>query len=135
MLLMLGFFGLLVMTATPVHMIPTRLRETRDHLLHRGSGRDGRTTPRPAGLARAEDAAEPRRRGAGASPEGQLAGDEAFEQAASRRPGQGPAPRGEAPDRPGVLAPVLVTGRDRGCIRSRTPSGLGAPHLAPGLRR
>src|SRR6478672_7152200 len=35
-LLMLGFFGLLVMTATPVHMIPERLAELRDHLLHRG---------------------------------------------------------------------------------------------------
>src|SRR6476620_4325207 len=34
-LLMLGFFGLLVMTATPVHMLPTRLTELRDHLLHR----------------------------------------------------------------------------------------------------
>ena len=34
-LLMLGFFGLLVMTATPVHMIPERLAELRDHLLHR----------------------------------------------------------------------------------------------------
>ena len=35
-LLMLGLFGLLVMTATPVHQIPERLREVRDHLLHRG---------------------------------------------------------------------------------------------------
>jgi S-DNA-T family DNA segregation ATPase FtsK/SpoIIIE len=36
-LLMLGFFGILVLTATPVHMIPERLGELRDHLLHRGA--------------------------------------------------------------------------------------------------
>src|SRR5665811_361175 len=35
LLLLLGFFGVLVMSATPVHMIPTRLRELRDRLLRR----------------------------------------------------------------------------------------------------
>src|SRR5689334_12692621 len=75
-LLMLGFFGLLVMTATPVHMIPTRVAELRDHLLHRGP-----VAPDPTAVpAAAED--KPKRRRRVIDPEGPLEGDEAFEQAA-----------------------------------------------------
>src|SRR5215218_1500355 len=36
LLALLAFFGLLVITATPVHQIPERLREFADHLLGRG---------------------------------------------------------------------------------------------------
>ncbi|HET8765839.1 MAG TPA: DNA translocase FtsK 4TM domain-containing protein, partial [Pedococcus sp.] len=96
-LLMLGFFGVLVMTATPVHMIPERLAELRDHLLHR----EHREEPV------AEPVAEKPRRRRRPEPEGPLEGDEAFEQAAlvdkdgkRLRPGQ------KRPTAPGVLPPA-----------------------------
>jgi DNA segregation ATPase FtsK/SpoIIIE, S-DNA-T family len=99
-LLMVGFFGLLVMTATPVHMIPTRLGELRNHLLHRSTPADGDAT------GAVED--KPRRRRRVPEPEGPLEGDEAFEQAAlvapdskRLRPGQ------KRPTAPGVLVPGL----------------------------
>jgi S-DNA-T family DNA segregation ATPase FtsK/SpoIIIE len=41
LLALLAFFGLLVITATPVHQIPERLREFGDHLLGRGEYDDG----------------------------------------------------------------------------------------------
>lgn len=98
-LLMLGFFGLLVMTATPVHMIPTRLAELRDHLLHRGPAQEAATAP--------VDAEEkPRRRRRVIEPEGPLEGDEAFEQAALVAPdGRRFRPGEKRPTSPGVLAP------------------------------
>jgi DNA segregation ATPase FtsK/SpoIIIE, S-DNA-T family len=103
LLLMLGCFGVLVLTATPVHMIPARLGELRDRLLRRplesegsGEGDDqdakgkSRNRPRPVG-------------------EGPFDGDEAFRQAAivasakaaaaAFRPGQ------KRPTAAGVLAP------------------------------
>lgn len=96
LLLLLAFFGVLVVTATPVHEIPQRLRDLHDRLTGRepdpeGSGAEpggpqeatGRVGRRPRGG----------RRKGGAGP---LAGDEAFEKAvvdpqAGR--GEGPAPR------------------------------------------
>src|SRR5918911_4481984 len=56
LLLLLAFFGLLVITATPVHQIPQRLRELHDALTHadRGSDRDqlgGHGDPSDAGVA------------------------------------------------------------------------------------
>jgi S-DNA-T family DNA segregation ATPase FtsK/SpoIIIE len=103
LLLMLGCFGVLVLTATPVHMIPARLGELRDWLLRRPPESEGsaegddqdakgkrRTRPRPVG-------------------EGPFDGDEAFRQAAivasakaaaaAFRPGQ------KRPTAAGVLAP------------------------------
>jgi S-DNA-T family DNA segregation ATPase FtsK/SpoIIIE len=99
-LLMLGFFGILVMTATPVHMIPTRLAELRDHLLHRGAA-----VPETDPIAGAvED--KPRRRRRVIDPEGPLEGDEAFEQAALVAPdGRRFRPGEKRPTSPGVLAP------------------------------
>ncbi|WP_082590866.1 DNA translocase FtsK [Phycicoccus sp. Soil748] len=96
-LLMLGFFGLLVMTATPVHMIPERLAELRDHLLHRAA-----VEPEPVEVV--ED--KPRRRRRVIEPEGPLDGDEAFEKAAVVVPdGKGLRPGEKRPTAPGVLAP------------------------------
>ncbi|GAA2168517.1 FtsK/SpoIIIE family DNA translocase [Pedococcus bigeumensis] len=99
-LLMLGFFGLLVMTATPVHMIPTRLTELRDHLLHRDHLDDAAPAP-------VQDADErPKRRRRVIDPEGPLEGDEAFEQAALVAPdGRRFRPGEKRPTSPGVLAP------------------------------
>ncbi len=97
-LLMLGFFGLLVMTATPVHMIPTRLTELRDRLLHRGA----EPTEAPAEAS----SPKPRRRRSAADPDGPLTGDEAFEQAAVVAPdGRRFRPGEKRPTSPGVLAP------------------------------
>lgn len=103
--LLLGFFGLLVVTATPVHRIPSRLQAVYDTLTgnHRGEraeaddadglalaegvsrhdGTDEETAPRRRGrkprktkAQRAAEAAELER------PEGGFSGDEAFETAA-----------------------------------------------------
>ena len=99
-LLMLGLFGLLVMTATPVHMIPTRLAELRDHLLHRGSAGPATDALVDAGEDR------PKRRRRVIDPEGPLEGDEAFEQAALVAPdGRRFRPGEKRPTSPGVLAP------------------------------
>ncbi|MEZ0163829.1 DNA translocase FtsK [Kineococcus sp. LSe6-4] len=106
-LVLLGFFGVLVLTATPVHAIPSRLREAYERLTHhphrpapapRASREDRRDLPASAlarqRAARAVEAgpgegedAPPRRRGRkAAAQEAQEAaarvGDEAFEQAA-----------------------------------------------------
>jgi S-DNA-T family DNA segregation ATPase FtsK/SpoIIIE len=112
LLLLMGFFGILVMTATPVRMIPARLGELRDRLLHH---------PRQS-QSRAEqdgdqEEVEPRakrtlRRRPGPVGTGPFDGDEAFRQAAivakakadklaaaEFRPGQ------KRPTAPGVLAP------------------------------
>ena len=100
-LLMLGFFGLLVMTATPMHQIPQRLGELRDHLLHRGAPVDG-------GPVVEVEAAEPkpRRRRRVIDPEEPMDGDEAFEQAALVAPdGRRLRPGEKRPTSPGVLAP------------------------------
>jgi S-DNA-T family DNA segregation ATPase FtsK/SpoIIIE len=113
LLILLGCFGILVIAATPVHMIPTRLRETRDLLLHhdRHGGRSGRDADRSG--AAPDDAGEPRRRTTrrrGPAPDaGGLAGDEAFEQAAvvaRAKGGRGLRPGEKRPAAPGVLAPT-----------------------------
>ncbi len=97
-LLMLGLFGILVMTATPVHQIPERLAELRDHLLHRGV---------PSDEAPAEVVEEkPKRRRRVPEPEGPFDGDEAFQQAAVVAPDGTPLRPGQKrPTAPGVLAP------------------------------
>jgi S-DNA-T family DNA segregation ATPase FtsK/SpoIIIE len=104
-LLMLGLFGVLVMTATPVHMIPTRLGELRDHLLHRGAA-----DPEAAGAVTEALVERPRRRrrdvASVTDPDGPLVGDEAFEQAAVVAPdGRRLRPGEKRPTSPGVLAP------------------------------
>ena len=73
LLLLLGLFGVLVLTATPLHQVPTRARE----VLHRLTGAEAdepapapEKTPRGRGRARVADPDDPR------------VGDEAFEQAA-----------------------------------------------------
>ncbi|HSO66167.1 MAG TPA: DNA translocase FtsK 4TM domain-containing protein [Ornithinibacter sp.] len=125
LLLLLGLFGLLVITATPLHQVPERLRATVDRL----------TGHAPAEAEPAEAAAKtPRRRRSRAELEadGPLPGDEAFEQAAlvdpvtgkRLRPGQkrpapipasgtggdatspaGPAARGPVPEKMPLEAP------------------------------
>ncbi len=119
LLLLLGFFGVLVMTATPVHLIPERLGELRDRLLHHP-----RETQASADEVESDAKRQPRRR-PGPIGEGPFDGDEAFEQAAmvarakaasAFRPGE------KRPTAPGVLAPGVA----------ETPAGIpqqagGAP--------
>src|SRR5665647_1826104 len=105
LLLLAGFFGILVMTATPVRMIPTRVGELRDRLLHHS--RESKT-PVDEGDP---DATRTLRRRPGPIGTGPFDGDEAFRQAAivakakadkaaaAFRPGE------KRPTAPGVLAP------------------------------
>ncbi len=99
LLLLLGFFGVLVITATPVRMIPDRVRQIRDRILGRSAAdaadEGAETTPSARARRPVVDLAAKR------------AGDDAFEQAAEvaaeaagrkgLRPGQRrPAPEPEA---------------------------------------
>jgi S-DNA-T family DNA segregation ATPase FtsK/SpoIIIE len=106
LLLLLAVFGVLVMAGTPVHMIPARLGELRDRLLHRP--REGQA---PADGVEPDAKGRPRRR-PGPIGEGPFENDEAFKQAAivakaeadkaaaaMFRPGE------KRPTAPGVLAP------------------------------
>ncbi|SDP13841.1 DNA segregation ATPase FtsK/SpoIIIE, S-DNA-T family [Pedococcus dokdonensis] len=129
-LLMLGFFGLLVMTATPVHMIPARVAELRDHLLHRGA-----TDQVPAPDTVEE---KPKRRRRAIEAEGPLEGDEAFEQAALVAPdGRRFRPGEKRPTTPGVLAPSATESAAPTSARSATPptievkAALEAPPTTP----
>jgi S-DNA-T family DNA segregation ATPase FtsK/SpoIIIE len=110
LLVLLGVFGVLVMSATPVHMIPTRLGELRDWLLRRPRGAE---TDAGSADGVAVDGADRKgrlRRRPGPLGEEPFDGDEAFRQAAmvakakadkaaAFRPGE------KRPTAPGVLAP------------------------------
>src|SRR5450759_3545456 len=82
LLLLVGFFGILVMTATPVRMIPTRLGELRDRLLHKP--RAGLTVADEVGEMEAVVPGAQRKlsRRPGPIGTGPFDGDEAFRQAA-----------------------------------------------------
>ncbi|MEO7752200.1 MAG: DNA translocase FtsK [Terracoccus sp.] len=118
LLLLLGVFGLLVLTATPVTMIPERLRQLRSLVLrHDAGGEDDQDDAefepeRPAG----KPAKRARREAVDLS---ERDGDEAFRQAAQVRAdaeaaeaaaaagtsSSGPRPGEKRPTDPGVLAP------------------------------
>jgi S-DNA-T family DNA segregation ATPase FtsK/SpoIIIE len=139
LLLLLGFFGLLVMSATPVHMIPTRVGELRDRLLRR---------PRAAGADAAADGVAVEgadrkgrlRRRPGPLGEEQFDGDEAFRQAAmvakakadkaaAFRPGE------KRPTAPGVLAPGSAGVPQTGSADPEAKATLEAPPTTPIPRR
>ncbi len=119
LLILIGIFGLLVLTATPVHEIPDRLDQLRGTLLgHPAYADEDRTDEVPV--------KKPRR--SRASSDEPMVGDEAYEQAAivdyedskgrrSRRvpppPADGvdeggPRPGQKRPTAPGVLAPAAT---------------------------
>jgi S-DNA-T family DNA segregation ATPase FtsK/SpoIIIE len=123
LLLLLGLFGVLVMTATPVHMIPSRLGELRDWLLHRPR------EPEAGAEGVDNDAKGKQRRRPGPLGEGPFEGDEAFKQAAivakakaaaAFRPGQ------KRPTAPGVLAPGAANDQNQSAAGALSPAG-GAP--------
>lgn len=118
LLLMLGLFGLLVITATPVRMIPQRLREVRDRILGRAPA------PTETDDGAATGAAKRSRR-----PVIDLAakrdGDDAFEQAAEA-PGEGAGRKGL---RPGQRRP-----EPEPAIESTDPTAHDAPPVEPATR-
>ena len=134
LLLLLGVFGLLVMSATPVHLIPTRLRDLRDWVLRRPRGTDALADG--ADQDGADDKRRAKRR-PGPLGEGPFDGDEAFRQAAilakakadkaaAFRPGE------KRPTAPGVLAPGSAAGSAVGAAGVPTQAaGLKVPLEAP----
>ncbi len=99
LLVLLGAYGLLVLTATPVREIPARVERLLDLAHHR--------TPEaePEGAASSSGRSAGRRRRP--EPEGPRVGDEAFDQAAVTDPATGKRlrPGQKRPTGPGVLAP------------------------------
>jgi S-DNA-T family DNA segregation ATPase FtsK/SpoIIIE len=146
LLLLLGFFGLLVITATPVHAIPERLDALYRKLTgHHGddSAQDeaGKTTRDAAD----DDATKPLRRrgkrrrvGSMRGDGEELVGDQAFDQAVAVDPakgGRGPRP-GEKRPVPGLVVPGSSGGDDatqpgaQGAEGAPTGAG-GKPGAAP----
>ena len=127
LLLLVGFFGILVMTATPVRMIPARLGELRDRLLHH-------PTQIPISDEGDPDVTRSLRRRPGPIGTGPFDGDEAFRQAAivakakadkaaaaaGLRPGQ------KRPTAPGVLAPGSSTAGTPGDFGVASNSGISS---------
>ena len=115
-MLLLGFFGLLVITATPVRMIPHRIRQVRDRVL--GTARPGQS---PEQDSTTEPSLPPQRpkRGIVVDLAEKRAGDEAFEQAAEVIP----LGADGKPLRPGQKRPA-TTG-------SSTPGQTGGPTTEP----
>ena len=122
LLLLLGLFGLLVITATPLHQVPDRLRATFDRLT-------GHTPQQPAD-ATTEPAARRRGRRATASDvDGPRVGDEAFEQAALVDPvtGKRLRPGQKRPAAPGAASDPAATP----AAATRAPVADKAPLEAP----
>ncbi|MDO8144615.1 DNA translocase FtsK [Isoptericola sp. 178] len=123
--LLLGFFGLLVVTATPVHRIPERVRGLYDRLTgNHGSAQDDGleladgvskhdgSEDRPARKKRTRRIRSPRTGRAAKTAAADLdeyAGDHAFDKAATLDAADAPAPGGAAPADPGATQ-VISTG-------------------------
>ena len=138
LLLLLGFFGLLVMTATPVRMIPARLGELRDWMMHRP--REDQTPDGNVGEVD-PDATRRVRRRPGPVSTGPFDGDEAFRQAAivakakadkaaaaaAFRPGE------KRPTAPGVLAPGSSSTGASGAGANGAPGDFGGGSPSAGI--
>ncbi|NUR78861.1 MAG: cell division protein FtsK [Dermatophilaceae bacterium] len=122
LLVLLGIFGLLVITATPVNLIPTRLRQLKALVIDRGHHDEAAAEPDDAPTAALKRA---RRKPVDLSDRD---GDEAFRQAAQKATDDQPTTRlrpGEKrPTAPGVLAPR--PGGEK-AIDATDPKTLGAP--------
>ncbi|WP_185749051.1 FtsK/SpoIIIE family DNA translocase [Humibacillus xanthopallidus] len=132
LLSLLGLFGLLVITATPVNMIPTRLRQLRSLVIHRTPD-----APADADATQAVPEAKPKRRRAVDLSDRD--GDEAFRQAAQKGledDADGPRPGEKRPTPPGLVVPrpsgskgasgTGAAGVER-VIDATDPRTLGAP--------
>ena len=131
LLCLLGVFGLLVITATPVNMIPTRLRQLRALVIHRDG--DGDAAADLDATQQAPEAKAKRRRAVDLSDRD---GDEAFRQAAQKGlddDADGPRPGEKRPTPPGLVVP-RPSGTKGGAggvtervIDATDPRTLGAP--------
>ena len=149
LLALLLFFGVLVVTATPVHAVPTRLARARDRLLHRaapdevpgvpvegdgeraGSGVEGAGTPR-RGRGRLPASGEP-------PFDTPLVGDEHTRDGTGSRPRRGAAPESGqaadaaaqppagAPQRPASPSPEAAGERSGGSGAELSGPGDGLP--------
>ena len=116
LLLLLGLFGLLVITATPLHQVPERLRETLDRLTgHHRDDTDEVAAPAP----------RRRRSRADLEADGTLPGDEAFEQAAVVDPVTGKRLR------PGQRRPTAAPASAAGSTRPAATTPATAAPRAP----
>ena len=130
LLVMLGLYGLLVVTGVPAHQVLPRLRELADHLRKGPNSDEDPATDTTVGAGRT------RRRTA--ADLGELAGDTAYDQAAVVDPAarkskkaaksdtDGPRPGERRPTAPGVLAPAAVA-----VDRTSDPAADGHPLSAP----
>ncbi len=143
LLLLLGLFGVLVVTGTPVRMIPERLRWVRDRVIGQArSSNDDQSSPgndrQPEQGTKAGRRARPPRR-SGARPmepvDGERTGDHAFEQAAEvapdpgrrgLRPGQRRPAQADPADDTGPVPAPSTSGTDRG-VDATDPAAHGAP--------
>ncbi|WP_278237470.1 DNA translocase FtsK [Isoptericola sp. AK164] len=147
--LLLGFFGLLVVTATPVHRIPERVRGLYDRLTgnHGSAADDGGleladgvsqhdgTDEKPARKKRTKRVRSTRAERAAKAAAGDLdeyAGDQAFDKAATLDPAGPSAPAGA--DDPGATQ-VIATGATASPAPADSapaaPSGPAAPEPLP----
>ncbi|WP_109473244.1 FtsK/SpoIIIE family DNA translocase [Ornithinimicrobium cavernae] len=135
LLSLLTFFGVLVVTATPVHRIPQRLRQFESALFESPQDTDGDDVA----------PARPSRRRRGEVPGGRE-GDEAFEQAAEVQPGSAKSLRARAyarKQREEAAAEAEAAGTSRsqdgpgGSGKASAPAGPDAtqPILRPGQKR
>ena len=123
LLLLLGLFGLLVITATPLHQVPDRVRATVNRLTGHTPEEPTEASPEPTARRRG-------RRGGASDVDGPRVGDEAFEQAALVDPVTGkrlrPGQKRPNPPAPGVDPAVAPAAR--GPVADKAP--LEAPPTA-----
>ncbi len=93
---LLAIFGFLVLTATPVHRIPERLREAEEHLFH-SSRFDTSAQPETGHDAQTQPGARSRRRPGKGDKASDREGDRAFDQAAEIQRGKGRSLRANPP--------------------------------------
>ncbi|MGN6244183.1 MAG: DNA translocase FtsK [Motilibacteraceae bacterium] len=108
LLVLLLVFGLLVVTATPLHAVPERLRALRDTLLHRSPP----AAPEPAPAAEPLKRSRPRKRVGAMAPDG--SGDD--------------LPTGDVP----FDSPVALEDAPKGRRRTGTPGEPAQPVVEPG---
>lgn len=129
LLSLLAFFGLLVITATPVHAIPERLRDLHDRLTGVHDDEDGEPSPGREALRR-------RRGRRGEGPDGPLDGDEAYEQAVITAPGKGGRRPRPGEKRPTVLDEAVAAAKsgaaDEAVARPARPAGTASVAAAAG---
>ncbi|WP_416345445.1 DNA translocase FtsK 4TM domain-containing protein [Isoptericola peretonis] len=152
--LLLGFFGLLVVTATPVHRIPDRVRGLYDRLtgnhhpdeaadddglaLAEGVSRHDGTDPEPRKKRTRRTKAQRAAEAAEAAGLDEYAGDEAFEkaallekEAAAGRAAAARSGRGAATQRVGAPSPAVETATPDGAAKDTATAPVPGADLPP----